>query len=246
MTTWCVGALAGAYAAANQLVDLIAFLDPSYTPAPYQGAFITWAVIAIGVLFNTVLGALLPAFELAFLILHVIGFFAVLIPLLNLGPHGNLPQIFTEFDNEGGWSSYGLAFLIGLQGNASAFIGGDCSIHMAEETEKAEWNVPLSVTIAVFINGATALAMMFVFLYVAGDLNDLRDSPLTFPYIQVLYSATGSRGATAALGGLFILTGIGGCTSSISSGSRMIWSFARDKGLPFSKQVSKAGLLPIV
>ena len=57
------------------------------------------------------------------LILHILGFFAIIIPLLTLGPRGDTKEVFTTFINTGGWSSQGLSFCIGLMGNVFAFVG---------------------------------------------------------------------------------------------------------------------------
>ena len=70
-----------------------------------------------------VLGGLLPAFEVIGLVLHIVFFFAILIPVANLGTPGNAYELFTRFENVGGWSSNGLAFLIGLKGLTGAFVG---------------------------------------------------------------------------------------------------------------------------
>ena len=72
---------------------------------------------------NVAAGRLLPKFEGALLVLHIVGFFAVLIPLLTLGPKGDPKEVFTTFFNLGGWSSQGLSFCIGIMGSVFAFVG---------------------------------------------------------------------------------------------------------------------------
>ena len=90
-----------------------------------------WAVLVVCMFFNTFLGFLLPAIEVLVLILHVLGFVAVLIPLTYLGPHGSAKEIFTTFLNAGGWPTMPLSFFIGLQGSAAAFLGNDGAIHVS-------------------------------------------------------------------------------------------------------------------
>lgn len=121
--TWIAAPTLLSYLASSTLIDLIAFLQPSYSPQPWHGLLISWAVLVMGVTCNTLLGALMPLIELSFLILHIIGFFAFLITLANLGPPGDARQVFTQFNNEGGWPNVGLAFLVGLQGAAGSFTG---------------------------------------------------------------------------------------------------------------------------
>ena len=103
--------------------ELIALNVPSYSPQGWQAMLLMWGYLALAVLINTVLGALLPVIELLFLTLHIVGFFAVLIPLVNLAPHGNAHDVFTLFNNGGNWNTMTLSFFVGLQGNAAAMLG---------------------------------------------------------------------------------------------------------------------------
>ena len=66
------------------------------------------------VFINTLLARWLPKVEGIFLIFHVLGFFAVLIPLVYLGPHASASEVFATFIDSGGWKSNGLSFFIGL------------------------------------------------------------------------------------------------------------------------------------
>ncbi len=82
-----------------------------------------WAVLVYCVAVNTILSGVLPAIEVFILILHVLGFFAIIIPLLYLAPHSKASYIFSTFFNKGRWRSQALSFFIGLQGNAASFVG---------------------------------------------------------------------------------------------------------------------------
>lgn len=123
MAGWTAG-LASAMNFSTSLIQALATQNnPSFSPTRWQGTLIYWAVLIFCVCVNTVLSKLLPAIEVMVLILHVMGFFAVLIPLVSLSPTRNSTDIFKTFLNEGGWQTKGLAFFIGLNGNAGAFIG---------------------------------------------------------------------------------------------------------------------------
>jgi len=63
------------------------------------------------------------------LLFHLLGFFAVLIPLWVLAPRGDPTAVFTEFLNLGGWSSTGLAFMVGLLSPIYTLIGADSAVH---------------------------------------------------------------------------------------------------------------------
>jgi hypothetical protein len=89
---------------------------------------------------NTILSKALPAIEVAVLILHVLGFFAVLVPLTWLSPKSSASDVFTTFQNAGGWNTQALSFFIGLNGNAVAFVGTDGAIHVGDHITMVEWH----------------------------------------------------------------------------------------------------------
>ena len=80
---------------------------------------------------NTFLSGILPAIEVVILILHVLSFFAILIPLVYLAPsHNSAKDVFTTWINSG-WPTQALSFFIGIQGNALAFVGSDAAVHVS-------------------------------------------------------------------------------------------------------------------
>jgi hypothetical protein len=74
-------------------------------------------------LINTLLARWLPKIEGVFLCVHIIGFFAVLIPLVYLGPHGSAKDVFATFINGGGWNTDGLSFFVGIIASVYTFTG---------------------------------------------------------------------------------------------------------------------------
>jgi choline transport protein len=113
-----------------QGICLVNYPDYDFTKKPYQGTLIAWAVVLVCVFFNAVIGSLLPKVEAAFLIAHVLGFFAILIPLVYYGPHADATELFSSYLNEGGWSTYGLSFMVGSLGSAFSFLGADAAVHV--------------------------------------------------------------------------------------------------------------------
>lgn len=88
----------------------------------------TIAVAAFAVLFNTVGARQLPLFETAILALHIIGVFAILIPLWVLAPKNSAAQVFGEFSNFGGWPTMGGACLVGTLTATGSLGGIDSSV----------------------------------------------------------------------------------------------------------------------
>jgi hypothetical protein len=86
-------------------------------------------VVIIAALFNTALARSLPFIEGAVIVLHICGFFAVLIPLVMFGPQSNAHEVFTSFNNRGGWGSDGLSWSIGIISSAYPFLCYDGLVH---------------------------------------------------------------------------------------------------------------------
>lgn len=110
---------------------LIALNVTDYEWHNWHGTLLTIAVIAFSIVFNTVLATRLPLIEGTILILHLAGFFAIIIPLWVMAPRAP-SHVLLEFSNNGGWSSTGLSAMIGLTSPMSVLIGYDCSVHMCK------------------------------------------------------------------------------------------------------------------
>ncbi|KAF7853661.1 hypothetical protein EAF04_010652 [Stromatinia cepivora] len=119
-------ATAGSTFLAATMVQGIAILNyPDYVPKPWQAVLLIYAILAFAVFINTYLASQLPTVESLVLIIHILGFFAIVIPLVHLAPHGTASDVFNTFLNDGNWSSNGLAFFVGLMTSIFALIGVD-------------------------------------------------------------------------------------------------------------------------
>ena len=121
----------GGFICANLVQGMAALGNEAYVPKPWQTTLMLWAVVLFAVFVNTIVSRALPQIESLIMILHVVGYFAVLIPLVYLAPQGNASEIFTVFLNEGGWPARGLSFLVGLVGPVFAFGGADGAVHVS-------------------------------------------------------------------------------------------------------------------
>lgn len=116
---------------AGIIQGLIALNNPSYVAHPWHGTLLTIAAVCFAIIFNTLLAVKLPFIEGIVLVVHIIGFFAVTIPLWITAPRAPGSVLF-DFQNNGGWPTIGLSAMIGLQTPLTALIGYDCSVHMCE------------------------------------------------------------------------------------------------------------------
>ena len=123
LTGWQALAASGGYLCGTLIQGLIELNYPAYVPQNWHGTALYWAAVMFAVLVNTVISSVLPQMEGLILAIHILGFFAILIPLVYLAPHGSPSEVFTLFLNSGNWSSQGLSFFVGLTGIAFSLLG---------------------------------------------------------------------------------------------------------------------------
>ncbi|KAL8748402.1 MAG: hypothetical protein Q9184_007330, partial [Pyrenodesmia sp. 2 TL-2023] len=87
---------------------------------------------------------------------------------------------------------------------------------------------------SVYLNGAMGFLMAVTMCFCIGDLAAIVDTPTGYPFIQVFHNSTKSYTATNILVTIFIINLTACCVSALATASRQLWSFARDKGVPFS------------
>lgn len=68
------------------------------------------------------------------LIWHIVGFLAVLIPLVVLGPKNSARFVFTSSADADAWANPGLAFCVGLITSTFPFVGYDAASHVGLAT----------------------------------------------------------------------------------------------------------------
>ena len=241
LISWIASTTAGAFFSSSLILALAALNNPAYSPAGWHGTLVFWAVLLCAALLNTLGARLLPALEIAVLILHILGFLAILIPLLALSPRVPSDQVFTGISSSSGWPP-ALAFFIGMNGNATAFLGTDGPVHMAEEVRDPRRNVPRSMLLSLVINGCLAFALLIAVLYCTVDLQDaLENAPNGYPFVLIFANGVGSRAGASVMTVIVLVLEFCSAVASMAGGSRIAWAFARDKGLPGSAMLAKVG-----
>ncbi|KAJ5674585.1 choline transport protein [Penicillium maclennaniae] len=220
------------YLCGTLIQGLIVLTNSSYQPKNWHGTLIFWAVAVFSVSINSIGGTLLPRFEGFILILHILGFFAILIPLTYMGDHGTAKEVFTEFLNLGEFPSQGLSFFVGMVGCIFAFAGGDAAVHMSEEIVNASTAVPTSIMLSVLINGSLGFGMLLAMLFCLGDIDKALASTTGYPFMDIFLQATDSVAGTAVMASIITTMGITTSVGMLASTSRQFWSFARDRGIP--------------
>jgi choline transport protein len=95
---------------------------------------------------------------------------------------------------------------------------------MSEEVRNASTDVPRSMVLSLIINGTLALGMLLAVLFSAHDIPGLL--------------AVGSEAGATIMVCIIVLLEFCSAMGCLAAASRMTWSFARDRGLPFSRALS--------
>ncbi|KAK2743767.1 hypothetical protein FQN57_004704 [Myotisia sp. PD_48] len=237
---WHTGIAGCSYTVANMLIGLIAINRPdTYEPQPWHGTLLVIAIALMAIIFNTFFAQKLPLIEGVILILHVFGFFAVLVPLWVLSARNTPKEVFGTVADRGGWGNNGLACLVGLTAPIYALIGPDSAVHMAEEIKDSSRVLPLSMVWTLILNGSTGLIMLITYAYCVDDIDLVLKDKTGFPFISVFLHATQSVKATTGMTAIMLVLQACATISNVATTSRQIYAFARDGGVPFASFFAK-------
>ena len=231
---WIANLTAGVWFVGTMVQGLLVLNYPSYIFERWHGTLIIFAALLCCTIVNTFLGRILPSIEAFALVLHITGFFAILIPLVVMAPKGSASSVFAQFTDDAGWNSNGLAWFIGLISSNLGFVGYDGPCHLAEEVRNASTVIPWAMISTILLNGAQGFAICIAFSFTLGNLEADLMSATGFDFIQVFFGATNSRAGSSVMTAILIALTTCASFGFLASASRQTWAFARDKGLPFS------------
>jgi choline transport protein len=171
----------------------------------------------------------------------LISFFVILVTVPAVAPtHQHASFVFATFINNTGWEQGGIAFIVGLVNTNWSFACLDCATHLAEEVHRPERMIPIAIMGTVGIGFVTSwFWSMSMFFSIVGDFQNIIVTSTLVPILELFYQASSSRAGAIILEALVIATGLGCLVASHTWQSRLCWSFARDRGLPGHRWLSK-------
>ncbi|KAK3632993.1 hypothetical protein LTR56_016041 [Elasticomyces elasticus] len=236
---WQAGNAQGLFLVGSLVQTMILLNDDSYGFPSWQGTLLAFMAVAMAYT-GVVYGAkVLPYWQNAVFIVHVGAYLGYIIPIWVNSPRASHKQVWTGFENQGGWSSMGLSVLVGQVAGISTQCGGiDTAAHMSEEIKDAAYSVP-RVMIAVYvINACIIFPGVLTVVYHIDDMNAALNDPTTYPAIYVLRGAMSVGWITVILV-LIALLNVASNIVYLAAVTRDLFAFARDRGLPFSPWISK-------
>ncbi|KAF2708629.1 amino acid transporter [Pleomassaria siparia CBS 279.74] len=234
---WCFSCGGPPSILANIITSLAIFNNDTYKPARWNTSLIMIATMIMPLIFNLWFRKVMDSFEMVGGILHLALFIVFIIVLVIFAPRSSPDFVFkTLISDASGWNNPGISWGLGLLTVTFSVTGFDSVLHMSDEVRKVHTRVPQSIVIACVANSIMLVAFVLVLLFYLGPLEAVSTAPL--PIIYVIYGATGSRVATNILISLIAIIIFLALFNIFASVSRLVWVFARDKGLPFSDTFS--------
>jgi amino acid transporter len=207
---------------------------PAFPAEGHAGTIATLAIYAVILLIQAFLNfsgirvvSLLNSISAWWHVLGVAVIVGALVFFAPLHPHPWHFAFTTNHSSSGFPNWYG--FLIGLLLAQYTFTGYDASAHVSEETVHADRSVPRGIIMSVAVSAIAGYVLLMGFVLAIPDLGKTMGA--TNAVLYILTTRLGMSVGTA----LFIVALVAEffCgTASITANSRMIYAFARDRGMP--------------
>jgi choline transport protein len=124
----------------------------------------------------------------------------------------------------------------------------DAPSKMVEEMRNPSRDAPLAIISSVYIGAFTGFIFLIAAFFCTSDIDSVAGTSTGVPLIQIIYDSTGSKGGTLVLSSMIAIIVLVCANSLMAEGSRALWAFARDRGLPGSsifKKVDKRLNVPV-
>lgn len=212
---------------------------PDHDSKPWQ-FFVLYQIINAFIMIFNCYGKYLPVIANGALYTSLFSYAVILITVLVCarGHYNSAEFVFVEFQNNTGWKSAGIAFIVGLINPNWSFSCLDSASHLAEEVHQADRVIPIAILGTVTIGLVTALTYSIAMFFSVTNLDLIINNGTGLPILDIFYQALQNKVGALCLGTLILLTGTGCTISSHTWQARLCWSFSRDNGLPFSKYLS--------
>ena len=105
---------------------------------------------------------------------------------------------------------------------------------MTEEMRNASREAPKAIIMSVYIGAVTGFIFLISICFCIGDITSTAGSTTGVPLIQIFYDSTQSVVGACFLSSLIVVIVLVCANALLAEGSRSLYAFARDHGLPFS------------
>lgn len=212
---------------------------PDFVIQPWH-VFVGYQLVNLFTFFFNCFGKTLPYLATASLYTTLTSFAVILITVPAKAPsHETAKFVFATFLNNTGWTSNGVAFIVGLINVNWGFSCLDTAVHMAEEIQQPERMIPIAICGTVGIGFVTSWFFIISMMFSLNNFDAIAATYTGVPILELFYQALQSRAGAIVLEVLVMLTGLGCLLACHTWQSRLCWSFSRDRGIPGHQWWSK-------
>lgn len=227
------------FVTANFVLGISTFQHPGYTIKRWHTVLAAYLVCLMATCLNIWLPHLLDRISRGVLLLNIFSFVTIVVTILACNNHKQPASfVFKDFQNFTGFNN-SYAAILGILQSAFGMCCYDAPAHMTEEMKNARKDAPKAIVLAVYIGAITGFIFLVTLCFCIGDIETTATTPTGLPILQIFYDSTHSIHGASALAALFPLLGVFCAFSLMAEGSRVIFAFARDNGLPFSSLLNK-------
>ncbi|KAF5254436.1 hypothetical protein FANTH_694 [Fusarium anthophilum] len=222
---------------AQSILNLVTLWNETYVSQSWHVYLVHICLCTIAFLAASRFPAAIGSIGVSVFWLSIIGFIASLATLLAVQEVKQPSKfVFAEFTNVSGWTD-GCAAMIGLASCLWAYCGIDAPSHLSEEVDNPSRNIPIAIGATIILGIITVIAWNIGLMYVIKDVQGLIASGA--PIMEVYNQALGSKTATTIWAIYYILVFYHIILNLFVFSSRILWSFSRDGGVPYSAYVSR-------
>jgi amino acid transporter len=219
----------------NYILGQVNLIFSDFVIERWHTVLVAWAVGLFALVINVFAPHALHRLSRLILVWNMASFIIVIVTLLATNNHKqDTGFVFHDFRNKTGFGA-AIATTVGI---LQSFFGMCCyeaPSHMTEEMTHASRDAPKAIILSVIMGAVTGLVFLLTLCFCMGDIETTANSPTGVPVIQIFYDSTHSKIGTCILASMIVIIIMVTSISLVAEGSRSLYAFARDHGLPFSE-----------
>ncbi len=201
MTGWLnLLGLLGAIAGIDYGAGTFANLQWGFPPTPEKTMMIFAGILLLHALLNVAGVRLVSVLNSISVWWHLAGV-AVIVGVLTLAPadHQSADFVFTQFNNDTGFSNGLYVMALGLLLAQYTFCGYDASSHLSEETTQAQISAPKGIVRSIWVSWIAGFILLAGLTSSIQDYAGTQNSATGVPPAQIFLDVLGVSGAKALL-----------------------------------------------
>ncbi|KAF7884156.1 uncharacterized protein EAF01_011579 [Botrytis porri] len=245
LTGWfmIIGILAmgatNSFIGANFILGQANLVNPSYLIERWHTVLVAWAVTLIATFINLWGSKILDKVSTVALFFNIASFIVTIVTMLACNTNKQSASfVFQDFQNFTGFGT-AMAGIIGILQPAFGMCCYDAPSHMTEELKYASKEAPRAMVLSVYIGAITGFIFLIAVCFCVGDIDAVANTSTLVPLIQIYADSTNSHIAACFLASMIVVINVASSNALLAEGSRSLYAFARDHGLPFSSHISK-------